>query len=128
MYIFIYICVYIERKREREMCVCVCVCVCARAYLDVAHLHSLPTLFEIHDVRGQGSAQGFTETSVLQEHRWAFIMQIVQRIHDCFQLIEVDTQTNKGIKGGERGTNASLSPLKTRPTTKSYSRWHCENQ
>ncbi len=71
-------CVYIERKREREMCVCVCVCVCARAYLDVAHLHSLPTLFEIHDVRGEGSAQGFMETSVLQAHRWAFIMQIVQ--------------------------------------------------
>jgi hypothetical protein len=103
-------------------------CVSADAYLDVAHLHSFPTLFEIHDVRCEGSSQGFTETSVLQEHRWAFIMQIVQRIHDCFQLIEVDTQTNKGIKGGERGTNASLSPLKTRPTTKSYSRWHCENQ
>ena len=30
------------------MCVCVCVCVCARAYLDVAHLHSLPTLCSGH--------------------------------------------------------------------------------
>ena len=77
MYICIYIYIYIYREREREREMCVCVRVCARAYLDVAHLHSLLTLFEIHDVRGEGSAQGFTETSVLQEHKWAFIMQIV---------------------------------------------------
>jgi hypothetical protein len=49
-------------------CVCVCLCVCARAYLDVAHLHCLPILFEINKVRGEGSTQGFTERSVLQEH------------------------------------------------------------
>ena len=80
-------------------------CVCARAYIDVAQLHCLPTLFELHKVRGKSSAQVFTENSVLQEHRWALIIQIVQRIHDYFKLIEVDTPTNKGIKGGERGAN-----------------------
>ena len=66
-----------QERREREaragMCVCVSVCVCARAcaYLDVAHLHCFPTLFEVHKVRSEGAAQGLTETSVLQEHRWA---------------------------------------------------------
>ena len=114
-----------KKTEEREKSVCVrarpCVCVCvrarARAYLDVAHLHCRPTLFEVHKVSGEGCAEGFAESSILLKHWWTLIMQIVHSIHDYFQLIKADTERKKDIKGRERRTHACLSPLKRGPTT-----------
>ena len=76
-------CIYREKERERD--VCVCVCVCARAHTWTSRISTAFQRSSKYMTCMAKVLQGFTETSVLQEHRWAFIMQIVQRIHDCVQ-------------------------------------------